>query len=241
MPIDHATHLFYNDFGKRMSFNLWFFMNYYTIALYGTYYLTLIFSYMILVSLAGYARAWLTNLMGDYTAKDQGFLTLNPAVHVDLFGLILLLLLGIGWGKQIPVNPNNIQGRFRWLKVTIAMLSGVWVYLFFALVGIIGLSLLISPAGLAANLAAGPSAMTVVGLFISLSIFLAAIELVINSVLLLLMALTHYNEEVISYSFYIILIVPIFIFFVYGTEIQQLLSFSISWLARFIVALFTGK
>lgn len=215
-------------------------MNYYNLALYATYYLTLVLSYMILVSLAGCARAWITNLMGDSSAKSQGFLTINPAVHVDLFGLILLLFLGIGWGKQIPINPHNIYGRFRWLKVTVAMMSGVLVYMFFALIGIIALSLLLSPAGHATAVAAGPSAFTIIRLFISLSIFLAAIELVINSVLLLLMALTHYNDEIIRYSFYIILILPIFIFFFYGTEIQAFLSVAISWLAKSIVQIFSG-
>lgn len=213
-------------------------MNYYTFALYATYYVALVLSYMMLVSLAGYARTWITNLMGDSSAKDQGFLTLNPAVHVDLFGLILLLLLGIGWGRQIPMNPNNIYGRFRWLKVSIAMMSGVLVYLLFALAGIIGLSVLLSPAGHAAAATAGPSAITIFDLFIQLSIFLAAIELVINSVLLFLMAMTHYNDEIIRYSFYIILIVPIAIFFLYGTEIQMLLSKGIYWFAKLIMTLF---
>lgn len=215
-------------------------MNYYTLAFYITTYAVLVLSYVILVCLAGCARAWITNLMGDSSAKDQGYLTLNPAVHVDMFGLILLLLLGIGWGSQIPIDPHNIYGRFRWLKVTIAMMSGVLVYLFLALVGIIGISILLSPAGQSGSMLAGPATLAIVKQFVQISIFLAAIELVINAVLLFLMAMTHYNHEIIRYSFYIVLIIPILIFYLYGNEIQSLLSVGISWLAKSIVHFFSG-
>ena len=92
-------------------------MSYYKFAIYATYFITLVLSYMILVTLVGYFRALIAKWMGDNTAEQQGFLSLNPAVHVDLFGLILLILLRIGWGRQIPINPTNIHGRLRWLKL----------------------------------------------------------------------------------------------------------------------------
>lgn len=53
--------------------------------------------------------------LGDATARLFGRLTLNPIVHFDPAGGILLLLssllgVGIGWAKPTPVNPNNLRG-----------------------------------------------------------------------------------------------------------------------------------
>lgn len=67
-------------------------------------------------------------VLGDTTAKDAGRLSLNPLVHLDLVGSILLplslLSLNmpiIGWAKPVPINPMNFTDR-RWgnLKVSLA-------------------------------------------------------------------------------------------------------------------------
>jgi len=81
--------------------------------------------------------------LGDTTAKDEGRLSLNPLVHIDLVGSILLPLfliaLGmpvIGWAKPVPVNPMNFTDR-KWgdLKVSLAgPLSNLSVALIFGLI-----------------------------------------------------------------------------------------------------------
>ncbi len=48
---------------------------------------------------------------GDETAKRYGRLTLNPLKHFDLLGLIMMLLVGFGWAKPVPVNPNNFKNH----------------------------------------------------------------------------------------------------------------------------------
>lgn len=57
---------------------------------------------------------------GDPTAKHQGRLSLNPLVHVDLFGTILLPILlmfsglpVVGWAKPVQVNCGNFQNPVR--------------------------------------------------------------------------------------------------------------------------------
>jgi Zn-dependent protease len=57
------------------------------------------------------AHAWTAYRLGDDTAKRQGRLTLDPTVHIDWVGTILLPVLGVpfGWAKPVPVNP----ARFR--------------------------------------------------------------------------------------------------------------------------------
>lgn len=64
-----------------------------------------------------FAHALAAYRLGDSTARLMGRLTLNPVVHFDPLGGILLaitLLSGtgfaFGWAKPTPVNPNNLEG-----------------------------------------------------------------------------------------------------------------------------------
>lgn len=66
------------------------------------------------------AHAWAANKFGDSTAKQQGRLSFNPIVHIDLVGTIILpcvlLLLGgflFGWAKPVPVNARNFKNPRR--------------------------------------------------------------------------------------------------------------------------------
>ncbi len=58
-----------------------------------------------------FAHAWTANYFGDDTPRMNGRLTLNPLVHLDVLGTILLLLAGFGWAKPVPVNPYALQRR----------------------------------------------------------------------------------------------------------------------------------
>lgn len=55
------------------------------------------------------AHGWMANICGDPTARMMGRLTLNPAKHFDLIGTLSMLLLGFGWAKPVPFNPNNFK------------------------------------------------------------------------------------------------------------------------------------
>ncbi len=61
------------------------------------------------VSLHEFAHAWMANRLGDPTARVFGRMTLNPLKHFDLFGTISLIIFGIGWGKPVPINPENFR------------------------------------------------------------------------------------------------------------------------------------
>lgn len=56
-----------------------------------------------------FSHAYFANKFGDPTAKLLGRVTLNPAVHFDLLGIILLLLAGFGWARPVPVNRDNFS------------------------------------------------------------------------------------------------------------------------------------
>ena len=47
--------------------------------------------------------------LGDPTARNMGRLSLNPKVHLDPVGTLLLFVAGFGWGKPAPVNPYRLQ------------------------------------------------------------------------------------------------------------------------------------
>lgn len=56
-----------------------------------------------------FAHAYFANKFGDPTAKLLGRVTLNPAVHIDVLGTLMLLILGFGWAKPVPVNRDNFR------------------------------------------------------------------------------------------------------------------------------------
>jgi len=66
------------------------------------------------------AHAWMANRLGDPTAKMLGRISLNPLVHIDPFGTILmpliLIVLGFppfGWAKPTPVDTRNFKNQVR--------------------------------------------------------------------------------------------------------------------------------
>lgn len=55
------------------------------------------------------AHAWMSDRLGDPTAKLQGRLSLNPLVHIDPVGALFLAIFGFGWGKPVQFDPFNLQ------------------------------------------------------------------------------------------------------------------------------------
>lgn len=55
------------------------------------------------------AHGWTALLWGDDTALRHGRLTLNPLPHIDPLGLALLLAVGFGWAKPVPVDYGNLK------------------------------------------------------------------------------------------------------------------------------------
>lgn len=77
--------------------------------------------FIIALSFHEAAHAYVALKCGDRTALYLGRLTLNPLKHLDLRGLLCMLVCGVGWAKPVPVNPNNYQNPRRDdLKVSIA-------------------------------------------------------------------------------------------------------------------------
>jgi Zn-dependent protease len=68
-----------------------------------------IVSLLIAITVHEFLHAWTANYLGDPTPKKMGRISLNPLAHLDPLGTVALLLIGIGWGKPVPINPNNFK------------------------------------------------------------------------------------------------------------------------------------
>jgi Zn-dependent protease len=74
------------------------------------FFLALAVSFVVAIALHEAAHAFVASWLGDATPRFQGRRTLNPISHLDVFGTLALAVLGLGWGKPVPVNPTNLRG-----------------------------------------------------------------------------------------------------------------------------------
>ena len=68
-----------------------------------------------------FSHAWVANQLGDPTAKYAGRLTLNPLAHLDIFGSLMILFVGFGWAKPVPVDSRHLSNpRIDMMKIAFA-------------------------------------------------------------------------------------------------------------------------
>ena len=83
-------------------------------------------------------HAWVADKMGDKTARNLGRVTLNPIKHLDPFGTLLLLVVGFGWAKPVPIRPDRFR-NYR-LGMFLVSIAGVVVNLIIALLSLAALA-----------------------------------------------------------------------------------------------------
>ena len=64
---------------------------------------------MFALSFHEFAHAWMASKCGDNTAARMGRLTLNPMAHLDIMGSLMILFVGFGWAKPVPVDSRNLR------------------------------------------------------------------------------------------------------------------------------------
>lgn len=74
-------------------------------------YIAVFLALMVVLPVHEFAHAFVADKCGDKTPRSYGRLTLNPLSHVDVYGLVALVLVHFGWGKPVPVNPYNFRRR----------------------------------------------------------------------------------------------------------------------------------
>jgi Zn-dependent protease len=75
----------------------------------------------IALSFHEFAHGKVADLLGDPTPRSHGRLTLNPIKHIDPIGLLMLMIVGFGWAKPVPVNPLYFRGDRRRGMLLVAM------------------------------------------------------------------------------------------------------------------------
>lgn len=88
------------------------------------------------------AHGWVAYKMGDPTAKLLGRLTLNPIKHLDLIGTLMLLIIGFGWAKPVPVNLDNIPINKRRMGIILVSAAGITANIICAFIALLLLQLL---------------------------------------------------------------------------------------------------
>lgn len=64
------------------------------------------------------AHAWVAEKMGDDTGRKQGRITLNPFAHLTLWGSLMMILVGFGWGKPVMVDSRNFKNPKKGMVLT---------------------------------------------------------------------------------------------------------------------------
>ena len=172
-----------------------------------------------------FAHAWTADRLGDPTPRRYGRVTLNPIKHLDPFGTLLLLLVGFGFARPVPINPNNLG---RWGTMWTAA-AGPISNLLIALVCVLLLKFA------AASALAATILMTVLSINVVLAVFnLIPIPLLDGSRILgalfpsLGRSLAQFEAQPFSF-----VIVMVFIY-LFGGQINGLISSVRNWVLNFV-------
>jgi Zn-dependent protease len=93
---------------------------------------------IVLLTFHEFGHAWMALKCGDDTARLQGRCSLNPLVHIDPIGTVVMPLIMIfwlpgvlvGWAKPVPVNPANFRNQK--LDDILISMAGPWMNLLLA-------------------------------------------------------------------------------------------------------------
>lgn len=72
-------------------------------------FLGVIIAFVFALTIHEFAHAWVSDRLGDPTARLLGRLTLNPLRHLDPIGTLMILFASFGWAKPVPFDPYNLR------------------------------------------------------------------------------------------------------------------------------------
>lgn len=73
---------------------------------------------LICITLHELCHGYTAYRLGDMTAKRMGRLTLNPIKHLDIMGLLMMVVFHVGWAKPVPVDMRNFRNPKRDMALT---------------------------------------------------------------------------------------------------------------------------
>lgn len=198
-----------------------------------------ILAYFVSVTIAGAIKAWLAKKAGDYTADHAGYLTLDPLVHVDPFGLMSLLLVGFGWGAEVPVTITNITAPYRDLKILAVYYVQTIIHIVFTALAILLLATIQLSQLINLHQTVSISTLIIIlSAFMTTNIFLAMLRFIQSSIDLICTHLIERDPASIIYIHLGSLVVAMALLLFFGQQIQMFFANVSSMLAMVVLRLF---
>lgn len=116
-----------------------------------------------------FAHAIVADRLDDPTPRAAGRISLNPLVHLNAFGILMLFLLGFGWATT-PVNPSRLRGNPR-TSMAIVAIAGPLANLLMALLYAIPIRLGVISPTLSSGILPTPGQIVLMGIYINLVLF----------------------------------------------------------------------
>lgn len=133
--------------------------------------LSILVAFLLALSGHEFAHGLAADLLGDPTARRAGRLTLNPLAHVDIVGLLALLVAGFGWAKPVPINPFLLKGNRRAALIAVSV-AGPLANLLMAFLGAV-IGVVLYDRGLG-----NYGAATLAAQFVAVNVMLAVFNLI---------------------------------------------------------------
>ena len=200
------------------------------------------------------ARAWMANRLGDPTGKMDGRISLNPIVHIDPVGTILVPLILIvfnrgtfGWGKPVPVNNRNFKNVVRddiWCAI-----AGPVANLLTAFLAVVGIAVIArgSASGAIPTIGTALVGQPLIDLFllaIEINVLLAVFNIIPLPPLDAAQVVRHFLSYEALQKFdqygYITLMLVVFVLPMIGFNLVGILSVPFTIFFQMLLALFLG-
>lgn len=207
------------------------------------HYISLFLAYVVVVTLTHFFKAWIALMLGDSTAAEHGFLSLDPRNHIEPVGAFCLLMLGFGWGRAVPINGLNIHGRFRMARIIFAEFSDIFAYIGLGTIAMSILILFFNTQGTC--LTCLPTSYSSLSLafqlilahILQLSVMLSACQLFINCFYLFIEHYYMKRYEITASTEIFILLVPVVLLFIFIKPLALFMMYVIALLSTGITQL----
>ncbi len=109
----------------------------------------LLVALLVALSVHEASHALVAYWLGDPTPKKMGRLSLNPFAHLDPLGAVMILLIGLGWGKPVRIDAENLKPN---PKVGMALVAAAGPISNLLLAAVVGLPLRFHWVSLVSNI-----------------------------------------------------------------------------------------